>query len=77
LGKNISGGGPSHATYEQMVVEAQSGVRRLREAPLGITVRGPDGSAPELDRIAARAQSLWQGMLVADREAIGEDPQRW
>ena len=76
-GKNVSGGGPSHATYEQMVVEARSELHRLREALLGITVQGPNGSAPELDRIAASAQELWDGMLAADRKAIGENPQPW
>ena len=76
-GKNVSGGGPSHATYEQMVVEAQSELRRLREALLGITVKGPNGSAPELERIAASAQKLWDGMLAAERESIGEEPQPW
>ena len=66
-----------HVTYEQMVVEAQSELRRLREALLGITVKGPNGSAPELERIVASAQELWDGMLVAKRESIGEEPQPW
>jgi hypothetical protein len=76
-GKKHAGQGPSHVTYEQMVVEAQSELRRLREALLGITVKGPNGSAPELERIVASAQELWDGMLVAKRESIGEEPQPW
>lgn len=57
-GKNVSGGGPSHATYEQMVVEAQSELRRLREALLGITVKGPNGSALELENCCQRARTV-------------------
>ena len=76
-GKNVAGQGPSHVTYEQMVVEAQSELRRSREALLGITVKGPNGSAPEPERIAASAQELWDGMLAAERESIGEEPQPW
>jgi hypothetical protein len=77
MGKNVSGQGPSHVTYEQMVVEAQSELRRLREALLGITIKGPNGSAPELERIISDAQDLWDGMLKAKRERIGEEPQPW
>ncbi|HTO72935.1 MAG TPA: hypothetical protein VMJ30_03910 [Gemmatimonadales bacterium] len=76
-GKNVAGQGPSHATYEQMVVEAQSELRRLREALLGITVKGPNGSAAELERIITSAQELWDGMLAASRQSIGEEPQPW
>jgi hypothetical protein len=77
MGKNVAGQGPSHITYEQVVVEAQSELRRLREALLDITVKGPDGSAPELERIVASAQELWDGMLKAKRERIGEEPLPW
>jgi hypothetical protein len=76
-GKNVAGAGPSNVTYEQMVVEAQSELRRLREALLGITVKGPNGSAPELERIVASAQELWDGFVPADRKRIGEEPQPW
>jgi hypothetical protein len=74
-GKNVVGQGPSHVTYEQVVVEAQSELRRLREALLGITVKGPNGSARELERIVTSAQELWDQMLVATRKSIGEEPQ--
>jgi hypothetical protein len=77
MGKNVAGQGPSNVTYEQMVVEAQSELRRVREALLGITVKGPNGSAPELERIVASAQELWDGMLKAERQRIGEEPQPW
>ena len=76
-GKNVSGGGPSHVTYEQVVVEAQSELRRMREALLGITVKGPSGSAPGLERIVADAQELWDEMLAAERGRIGEEPRPW
>jgi hypothetical protein len=77
LGKDIAGQGPSHATYEQVVIEAQSELRRLREALLGITIKGPDGSAPGLERIIATAQELWNKYVPATRQSIGEEPQPW
>jgi hypothetical protein len=49
----------------------------LRKALVGITVKGPNGSASELERIATRAQKLWDGMLAADRKKIGEEPEPW
>jgi hypothetical protein len=76
-GKDVAGQGPSHTTYEQVVVEAQSELRRLREALLGITIKGPDGSAPGLEEIIATAQGLWNNIVPATRQSIGEDPQRW
>jgi hypothetical protein len=78
-GKNAAGQGPSHVTYEQMVVEAQSELRRLREALLSITAKGPNGSAPGLQRIIATAQELWDGMLVptGSRSAKSRSPGCW
>ena len=76
-GKDVAGQGPSHATYEQVVVEAQSELRRLREALLGITINGPDGSAPGLEGIIATAQELWDKYVPATRHSIGEEPQPW
>ena len=77
-GTDIACEGPSHATYEQVVVEAQSELRRLREALLGITIKGPDGSAPGLERIIATAQELWNKYVPASPgQSIGEEPQPW
>jgi hypothetical protein len=76
-GKEEAGQGPSHATYEQVVIEAQAELRRLREALLGITIKGPDGSVPGLEGIIATAQELWNKYVPASRQSIGQEPQRW
>jgi len=72
-----AGQGPSHAAYEQVVLEAQSELRRLREALLGITIKGPDGSAPGLQGIITDAQELWKEYVPASRQSIGQKPQPW
>jgi len=72
-----AGQGPSHATYEQVVLEAQSELRRLREALLGITIKGPDGSAPGLEGIITTAQELWDEYVPAERQSIGAEPEPW
>jgi hypothetical protein len=76
-GKDVVGQGPSHAAYEQVVIEAQAELRRLREALLGITIKGPDGSVPGLERIISTAQELWDKFVPATRRSIGEEPQPW
>ena len=78
-GKNVSGGGPSHATYEQMVVEAQSELRRLREALLGITVKGPNGSAPDWRELLPARKNCGTGCWRPNesRSAKSRNPGCW
>jgi hypothetical protein len=73
-GKAIAGQGPSHTAYAQVVVEAQTELRNLRQSLMVITIKGPKTAAPHLERIVAQAQQLWDTMIVSTRQAIGADP---
>jgi hypothetical protein len=76
-GKAITGQGPSHATYEQVVVEAQTELRNLRQSLMAITVKGPKPAAPHLERMISQAQELWKTMIAAPRQTIGADADRF
>jgi hypothetical protein len=73
-GKEIAGQGPSHAAYEQVVVEAQTELRNLRQSLMVITIKGPKPAAPDLGRIVTQAQQLRDTMIVTTRREIGAHP---
>jgi hypothetical protein len=74
MGKVLSGESVSHAGYEDVVVDTQSELRRLRESLLAVSIAGSPGAAAELAQLSGQAQQLWNDMLASTRAAIATSP---
>ena len=64
------GEGVSHQTYEELVVDLQAELRRLRLVRLAMTARGPRAALPAAAALVGRAQELWDKLEALPRNAV-------